>query len=165
MNCDMTLPNVTGQPPLQTPARVRTMLVDDSKLMHEFLTMLLTRENRFEVVATATDGRQALRSAAALRPDLILMDVQMPILDGLEATRLIKQFGAQVGYNPVIVMVTADDTSDCRFLATAAGADGFVAKTTHLGTRLRSTLDRLFPSHHRSSRFDPLEDCCETFPA
>jgi CheY-like chemotaxis protein len=165
MSYAMNQPNLIAQPCLQTPARVRTLLVDDSQSMREFLTTLLGFEGGFELVGTATDGRQALRCAAALRPDLILMDVQMPILDGLEATRMIKQFGAQVGYNPVIVMVTADDTSDCRFLATAAGADGFVAKTTHLGTRLRSTLDRLFPSHHRSSRFDPLEDCCETFPA
>ena len=161
----MTLKNLSGQPPVQTPARVRTLLVDDSKLMQEFLTMLLTRENRFELVGAATDGRQALRSAAALRPDLILMDVQMPILDGLEATRMIKQFGAQVGYHPVIVMVTADDTSECRFLATAAGANGFVAKTTHLEARLRSTLDSLFPPHHESSPLNPLEDYCESLPA
>ncbi len=165
MSYEMNQPNLIGQPCLQTRRRVRTLLADDSQSMREFLATLLRFEGGFELVGTATNGRQALRCAAALRPDLILMDVQMPILDGLEATRMIKQFGAQVGYNPVIVMVTADDTSECRFLAKAAGADGFVAKTSHLRARLRSTFDRLLSPHHASSPFNPLEDCCETFSA
>jgi YesN/AraC family two-component response regulator len=106
----MSSPNLTSEPGLQTNRRVRTLLVDDSQLMREFLTILIGREDGFELVGTAADGRQALRFTAAVRPELIVMDVQMPYLDGLEATRIIKQFGAQIGYAPRIVIVTSEDT-------------------------------------------------------
>ncbi len=76
-------------PGLQSHRRVRTLLADDSQFMRVLLTRLI-EESDFELVGTAADGRQAVRSVAALKPDLVLMDVDMPCLDGLEATRSIK---------------------------------------------------------------------------
>jgi DNA-binding NarL/FixJ family response regulator len=118
--------------------------VDDSQLMREYLAVLVGRESGFELVGTAEDGRQALHVAAGLRPELILMDVRMPNLDGLEATRIIKQFGAQVGYAPMIVIVTSENTLECLSQAEDAGADGFVAKSENLGVQLKSTLEKMF---------------------
>ncbi|HTA29071.1 MAG TPA: response regulator [Candidatus Cybelea sp.] len=151
-----------GQPCPQRPARVRTLLVDDSEFMHEFLTKLLEREGGFELVGTAANGRQALLSAAALRPDLILMDVQMPVLDGLEATRIIRRVGAQVGYKPVIVIVTGEDTLECRSQATAAGANGFVPKTMHLRDELKAILEILFSENREPLLVNLIEEAHET---
>ncbi len=113
-------------------------------MMREFLTILIRREGGFELVGTAANGCQALRSVAALQPDLVLMDVDMPCMNGLEATRIIKRAGEQSGYAPMIVMVTAEDTKECRSQAEDAGANGFVAKSKNLRVHLRSTLDYLF---------------------
>jgi len=139
----MNSPNPSEKRGLQRHRRIRTLLADDSELMREFLSILIARESGFELVATVADGRQALRFAAALRPELILMDVQMPYLDGLEATRIIKQFGVQVGYAPMIVIVTSENTFECLSQAEDAGADGFVAKSANLGVQLKSTLENL----------------------
>jgi DNA-binding NarL/FixJ family response regulator len=158
----MNPPKLTSKPGLQSHRRIRTLLVDDSQLMREFLTRLIGRESDFELVGTAADGREALRSTAALRPELILMDVQMPYLDGLEATRIIKQFGVQVGYAPMIVIVTSDDTLECRSRAEDAGANGFVLKSEHLGAQLSSTLENLFSGNCESLPVNPIEDCHES---
>jgi CheY-like chemotaxis protein len=124
--------------------RVRTLLVDDSQCMREYLGHLVRAEGGFDVVGTATDGLQALRLVSVLRPDLILMDVRMPCMDGLEATRILKQNPAQSTYLPVIIVVTSEDTATCRCEAKEAGADGFVAKSATLRLQLKYTLHRLF---------------------
>jgi CheY-like chemotaxis protein len=82
---------------------------------------------------------------AALKPDLVLMDVNMPCLNGIEATRFIKESGKQSGYAPVIVIVTSEDTMECRSQAEEAGASGFVSKSKDLRGDLKCTLDYLFP--------------------
>jgi CheY-like chemotaxis protein len=145
----MNLPNLTSMPGLQSHRRVRTLLVDDSQFMRALLSILI-EESGFDLVGTAADGRQALRSVAALKPDLVLMDVDMPCLDGLEATRSIKESGKQSGYAPVIVMVTSEDTSECRSRAQDAGADGFVSKSEDLRSQLKSTLDHMFSGNQES---------------
>jgi CheY-like chemotaxis protein len=157
----MNSPNLISETGLQTHRSVRTLLVDDSQLMREFLTLLIGREGGFELVGTAADGRQALRSVAALRPELIVMDVQMPCLDGLEATRIIKQFGAQIGYAPMIVIVTSEDTLECRSRAEGAGANGFVPKSEHLGVQLISTLENLFSGNCEALPVNLIETCHE----
>jgi CheY-like chemotaxis protein len=140
----MNTPIPSGKADSHSPRRIRTLLVDDSQFMREYLSTLVGGESGFELVGTAEDGRQALRFAAGLRPDLILMDVRMPIIDGLEATRIIKQFGTQVGYAPMIVIVTSENTLECLSQAEDAGADGFVAKSENLGVQLRYTIEKMF---------------------
>jgi DNA-binding NarL/FixJ family response regulator len=132
------------KPVAQDGRSVRTLLVDDSEFMRAYLALLIGREGGFEVIGTAANGRQALQAAAELRPDLVLMDVRMPCLDGLEAARLIKQLAAQSGYSPKIVMVTSEDTADCRAEAEDAGADGFVPKSERLRVALKLALQELF---------------------
>jgi DNA-binding NarL/FixJ family response regulator len=134
------------RPEGQEGRSVRALLVDDSEPMRAYLAFLLERESGFEVVGMAADGRQALQAAAELRPDLVLMDVRMPCLDGLEAARLIKKLAAESGYSPKIVMVTSEDTPDCRAEAEDAGADGFVPKSECLRVALKLALEELFLS-------------------
>jgi len=125
--------------------------------MREYLSTIVESERGFELVGTAVDGREALRIAAAVRPDLILMDIQMPNMNGLEATRIIKHFGAQVGYAPVIVIVTSENASECLSRAEDAGADGFVAKSVNLRVQLKSALTQMFFGNGESPAFRLME--------
>jgi DNA-binding NarL/FixJ family response regulator len=143
----MNPPNLTSISRLRS---IRTLVVDDSKFMRDLLGIVISQQRGFELVGTAADGRQAFRAAAALRPDVILMDFDMPFLDGLQATRLIKTYGRQIGCAPVIVLVTSEDTLECRSQAKDAGADGFVSKSEDLRSQLTSTLDRLFSESRES---------------
>lgn len=156
--------NLSSEPGLQSHRRIRTLVVDDSQLMREFMTILIGQVFGLELVGTAADGCQALRCVAALKPDVVLMDVDMPYLDGIEATRSIKQTGRQSSYAPAIIIVTSEDTLACRFRAEEAGADGFVAKAASLRVQLKSTLDCLFPANGESLPANPVEasheSCC-----
>jgi CheY-like chemotaxis protein len=128
--------------------RIQTLVVDDSSLLRDFLVILLNQESGFEVVGTAADGLEAIQCLSSLHPELIVMDVNMPQLDGIAATRLIKQSP----HPPVIVLVTADFTAACRAEAEDAGADGFVSKSEHLPTELKSVLNDLFSPMRIASR-------------
>jgi DNA-binding NarL/FixJ family response regulator len=99
------------------------------------------RQHNIQVLATAADGRRGMRRSLSLHVDLVLMDVQLPEMSGLEATRHIK---AREGA-PAIVIVTADDSPGCRAAAKAAGADGFVTKAGDLATQLETTIRKLSP--------------------
>jgi CheY-like chemotaxis protein len=136
--------NAALPPIFQQGPCIRTLLVDDSESMRDYLRMLVALEGGFELVGTAPDGREGVQLASALKPQLILMDVRMPCLDGLEATRIIKQSGSQAGPQPVIIIVTSEDTVECRSEAKEAGADGFVAKSENLRIQLKSALHGLF---------------------
>jgi DNA-binding NarL/FixJ family response regulator len=133
-----------SKPGFQSHRPIRTLLVDDSEFMRKYLARLIELERGFEVVGTAADGFEAIRYVGAHKPDLVLMDVNMPCLNGIEATRSIKHSGKQSGYAPVIIIVTSEDTLACRSQAKKAGANGFVEKSEHLRVDLKSTLDGLF---------------------
>lgn len=70
---------------------IRLMIVDDQELMCDGLVTILSRQSGIEVVATASDGQEALQQAITQRPDVILMDVRMPVMDGISATRAIHE--------------------------------------------------------------------------
>jgi DNA-binding NarL/FixJ family response regulator len=118
--------------------RVRVLVVDDSPYILEGLTSFLKEHPGFDLVGTAMDGRQALRRVAALEPDLVLMDMNMPRMSGLEATQRIKESKR----GSVVIIMTADDNPKCRAAALAAGADGFVGKDGALFTKLQSAIRR-----------------------
>lgn len=103
----------------------RILLVDDQSLVRVGFRTILETEPGFEVVGEASDGREGVLKAAQLQPDVICMDVQMPVLDGLGATREIcaGDSGASV------LMLTTFDREDFLFEALRAGASGFLLKT------------------------------------
>lgn len=103
---------------------VRVLIVDDQALMREGLQAVLDLEETIEVVGTAADGADALKQAERLRPDVILMDVRMPGLDGIAATRLLKERHARAR---VLVLTTYDDEESID-AALRAGASGYVLK-------------------------------------
>jgi DNA-binding NarL/FixJ family response regulator len=103
---------------------VRVLVVDDQRVVREGLTMLLGLIEGLEVVGTAGDGEQALTMADDTDPDVVLMDLHMPRLDGVEATR---QLGRTHPHVPVVVLTTyTDDTR--MFAALHAGARGYLTK-------------------------------------
>lgn len=104
---------------------IRVLLVDDHAVMRAGFRMILEAASDIVVVGEASDGREAVASASALRPDVICMDVQMPDMDGLEATRRIV---ADSGVDAAVVVVTTFDRDDYLFEALAAGASGFLLK-------------------------------------
>ena len=106
------------------PARVpRLLLADDHRMLRDGLRRSLSASG-FDIVGEASNGEEAVRLAQALRPDLILMDVTMPVLDGIEATRLVrsKVEGTQV------LMLTMHGDSDLMTRALQAGAVGYLVK-------------------------------------
>ena len=103
---------------------VRVLLVDDQALFREALGTLLDARPEVEVVGEAGDGHQALERAAALAPDVVLMDLHMPVLDGIAATRRLRVEQAGVR---VLALTTFDDDEDV-FAALRAGALGYLLK-------------------------------------
>ncbi len=128
-----------AQDDIRTPRQVRTLIADDSPFGLKALARILLIEGNFPLVGTATDGCQAVRQAFILQPELILMDYDMPHMDGIEARRFIKQFKNP----PLVIIVTSNNTPECRALAKAAGADGFVDKGGDLHGQLRMVFQEL----------------------
>ena len=109
---------------LPQPAPIRVLIADDQKVVRDGLAMLLGLLDGIEVVGTAVDGADAVRQATAADPDIVLMDLNMPTVDGVEATRRLVDSGARAR---VVVLTTyADD--DWVFRALEAGARGFLTK-------------------------------------
>jgi DNA-binding NarL/FixJ family response regulator len=107
-------------------AAIRVLLVDDDDLMRAGLKAVLSSDNRIDVVGEAPNGRAAIASVRALRPDLVLMDVRMPDLDGIAATRQILTGDAETR----IVILTTFEDDEYIFGALNAGASGFLLKRT-----------------------------------
>ncbi|MGH3072357.1 MAG: response regulator [Gaiellaceae bacterium] len=105
---------------------VRVLLVDDDDLMRAGLTAMLSSDETIEVVGEAADGRDAVERAIALRPDVVLMDVRMPGLDGIAATREL----LTVSPDAKVVILTTFEQDDYVFGALNAGASGFLLKRT-----------------------------------
>lgn len=103
---------------------IRTLVVDDQSMVRAGLRMLLAEEPDVEVVAEAGNGLEAIAQAARYRPDVVLMDIRMPELDGLEATRRILAADAAAK----VLILTTFNLDDYVYEALRAGASGFVLK-------------------------------------
>jgi CheY-like chemotaxis protein len=121
--------------------RIRTLIVDDSAFILESLGSFFEGQEGFEVVGVAKTGMEAVQRVAELTPDLVMMDIRMPEMDGLEATRRIK--GREDA--PVVIMFTLEDSEGARAAAKGAGADDFVAKAPKMVNALEAALRRAFP--------------------
>ena len=104
---------------------IGVLLVDDERLVRAGFRMILKAEVDIEVVGEAGDGAEALEQAAKLRPDVVLMDIRMPTLDGLDATRRIL---AAPNHRPRVIVLTTFDRDEYVYEALRAGASGFLLK-------------------------------------
>jgi DNA-binding NarL/FixJ family response regulator len=113
---------------------VRILVVDDMPRVRQDLGTLLTLAGGIQVVGEASDGREAIRQAQLLQPDAVLMDLEMPILDGYAATRQIKKScpGTRV------IALTVHGYPEARAMATEAGVDDFVVKGASLDTLIKA---------------------------
>ncbi len=103
---------------------IGVLLVDDQALLRMGFRAVLEQQPDIEVVGEAGDGAQAVSMTRALRPDVVLMDVRMPVMDGIEATRLIVESGSAAR----ILVLTTFDLDEYVFAALRAGASGFLLK-------------------------------------
>ena len=129
-------------------SRIRILLVDDHDLFREGLAGILSAQPDMQVVGEAGDGLEAIVKAGELNPDLILMDIQMPGCDGLEATQKIKQALPAT----VIVMLTVRDEEEKLFEAIKNGAQGYLLKNI----RSKDLLDGLRGAMHGEAAISPI---------
>ncbi|MGR0220835.1 response regulator [Agromyces sp. ZXT2-6] len=127
---------------------VRVLIADDQDLVRTGLRMILAAQPGIEVVGEARDGAVAVALARDLRPDVCLIDIRMPVMDGLEATRLLA--GPEVADPIPVVVITTFDLDEYVYAALRAGARGFLLKNT--GATL------LTEAVHAAARGDALID-------
>ena len=105
--------------------KIRVLLADDHGVLRAGLRALINAEPDMEVVGEAANGREALEQARALGPDAVVMDISMPVMDGLEATRLIRQRGLDCQ----VIMLTVHAEEEYLFETLQAGGSGYVLKS------------------------------------
>jgi DNA-binding NarL/FixJ family response regulator len=106
---------------------IRVLLVDDQQLVRTGFRMILADEPDIEVVGESPDGRDAVETASRSRPDVVVMDIRMPVMDGVEATRRIVD-AAVGGTGPRVLVLTTFDADEYVVEALRAGASGFLLK-------------------------------------
>ncbi len=114
----------------------RVLVVDDDTLYAEAATAILCQAGSLDVVGRAADGREAVELALALRPDVVLMDIDMPVMDGIEATRSLRRLLPSVR----VVVVTSSQSEDDRRSAHGAGAHAFLNKELGSGALVEAAL-------------------------
>lgn len=107
------------------PAPYRVLIADDAPTVREALRWVLENEPDFTVVGEASDGVEALDRALALRPDVVILDIEMPRMGGATVTRMIKACPSP----PIVIVLTVHGELDIRRQAAEAGSDGFVEKS------------------------------------
>ncbi|MGW1767451.1 response regulator [Streptomyces sp. NPDC002073] len=115
---------------------IRVLLADDQALVRAGFRALLDAQPDIEVTGEAADGAEAVRRARELRPDVVLMDIRMPVLDGLAATRALTADPAAAGVK--VVVLTTFELDEYVFEAIRAGASGFLVKDTEPAELLRA---------------------------
>ena len=103
---------------------VRILIADDHRLFAEALEAVLSGEHGLEVVGRAANGREAIDQAQALKPDVVLLDISMPVLDGFEAAAAI----AKLPHRPAVLMLTGSNAAQDVDRARQVGANGYVTK-------------------------------------
>jgi DNA-binding NarL/FixJ family response regulator len=114
--------------------KIRVLIADDHTLFREGVASLLNSIPEIEVLETVEDGKKAIEIAASLQPDVILMDIQMPEINGIDATRKIIQTSPHIG----IIVVTMFEDDDSVFAAMRSGARGYILKGADQDDMLRA---------------------------
>jgi pilus assembly protein CpaE len=127
-----------------TPNPIRVLAVDDSTTMREMLARLIDTQPDMQLTGVAASGQEAIRRAAELQPDIVLMDIHMPDLDGIQAAWLLSSRAP----HGAVIMVTSEERIDFLQNAMAAGAQGYVLKPFGKGAQLFETIRDV---HRRSS--------------
>ncbi len=141
---------------------IRVLIVDDHSILREGLHSLLSLNEGLRVIGEAGNGKEALERVRDLQPDVVLMDIAMPVMDGLEATRRIKKESP----NTKVLVLTQHDNRPYVFRILKAGASGYVLKKT-VSTDLIAAIQAV---HHGNSFLDPavtemvIETCLENLP-
>jgi DNA-binding NarL/FixJ family response regulator len=105
-------------------ASIKILIVDDHEVVRDGLSVMMEREEDFTVVGEARNGKEAVEKASSLRPDVVLMDLRMPEMDGVEAMRQIRAVQDDVKF----LVLTTYDTDEYIFDAIEAGAKGYLLK-------------------------------------
>jgi DNA-binding NarL/FixJ family response regulator len=150
---------------------IRLLIVDDQELVRTGFRLFLETQDDFEVVGEAGDGEEAIRLVGRLRPDVVLMDIRMPRMDGVEATARLT--AAEIERPPRVLVLTTFDIDEYVFGALRAGAAGFLLKdaprerlieairVVHGGEALLSPSITRRLIEHFAARADPLEPPAE----
>lgn len=149
-------------------APIRVVLVDDQALFRAGIRMLVSSQPDLEFVGEAGDGQEGVAVAAEARPDVILMDVRMPVMDGIESSRrILEAAAARGGKPPRIIVLTTFDLDEAAARAIRGGASGFVLKdadpefllaairTVHAGTAVIAAAQTRELFEHFDSRATP----------
>ncbi len=126
---------------------IRILIADDQELIRDSLRLLISSDERFDVVAIAKDGREAVEKARKYRPDVILLDIRMPEINGIECLHLIKGENDAV---KIIILTTFDD-DEYVYDAIKYGADGFLLK----GISKQDLLSSIVTVHQGGTSVDP----------
>jgi len=127
--------------------KIKVLLADDHAMFREGLRAILDRQGDITVVSEAEDGLEATNKAGELTPDIVLMDINMPIRDGIEATRLITAKNPQVG----IILLTMHDENNHILEAVKAGARGYIVKSA----RARELIEAIRTVYQGGACLDP----------
>jgi DNA-binding NarL/FixJ family response regulator len=117
--------------------RIRVLIADDHSLFAQALQAILGTDERFETVGLAKNGRQAVELADSLKPDVVLMDISMPVMDGFEATRRLRKKSPDV---PVVVLTGSNARGDVD-KARRSGATGYLTKDRIAGELIDAILE------------------------
>ncbi len=118
--------------------KIKVIIADDSDFVRDGMKIILEADGEFEVIGCASNGRDAIDIARTNRPDVFLMDIQMPVMDGIEATKII----IEEGLGKVLILTTFDDDELVR-RAIAGGASGYLIKN-HTPEHLKQTIKSVY---------------------
>jgi DNA-binding NarL/FixJ family response regulator len=121
--------------------RIRVLIADDHPLFAEALQAILGTDRRFETVGPASDGLQAVELAESLKPDVVLMDIAMPVLDGFEATRKLRKRVPETR----VLMLTGSNARHDVDRARRSGAAGYITKDRIAGELIDAILEIFEP--------------------
>jgi two-component system vancomycin resistance associated response regulator VraR/NarL family two-component system response regulator LiaR len=124
------------------PQKIRVLIADDHRMFAEALEAILGTDERLAIAGYASDGAEAVRLALALHPDVILMDIAMPVMDGLQATKQIRKQWP----NACVLMLTGSNSKSDVDRAREAGAAGYVTKE-RIAAELISAILEIARSH------------------